>query len=39
MLYKLTNFRFIVIKPFYINPALNAISAKALTIIIANLSN
>jgi hypothetical protein len=25
MLYKLTNFRFIVIKPFYINPALDII--------------
>ena len=32
MLYKLTNFRFIVIKLFYTNPALNAISVKALTV-------
>jgi len=28
MLYKLTNFRFTVIKPFYTNPQINLISAK-----------
>ena len=39
MLYKLTNIRFIIIKPFNINPALNTISIKAPIIVIANLSN
>ena len=39
MLYKLTNFRFIVIKLFYINPALDIISVKAPIIVIANSSN
>jgi len=39
MLYKLTNFRFIIIKPFYTNPALDIISVKAPTIVIANLRN
>ena len=39
MLYRLTNFRFIVIKLFYTNLLLNLISAKTLIIIANNLSN
>jgi len=39
MLYKLTNFRFIIIKLFYTNLLLNLINAKTLKIIINNLSN
>ena len=39
MLYKLTNFRFIIIKLFYINLLLNLINIKTLIIIINNLSN
>jgi len=42
MLYKLTNFRFIVIKLFYINLLINLINAKTLSnkaILIYNLIN
>jgi hypothetical protein len=40
MLYKLTNFRFIIIKPFYINLQLNLINAKTyLAILTHNLIN
>jgi len=40
MLYKLTNFRFIVIKLFYINPQIDLISAKTHQVILThNLIN
>ena len=39
MLYKLINFRFIIIKLFYTDLLFNLISAKTLIIITNNLSN